>query len=180
MFPERKVRSRLRWDLGLFVQIIRSFRFPPEWDARYPGQNQTAADAPPAILLCLKISSHGNFRLPTTNFMAHILQFYGFHISQMSPPWMVQVRHLNSFVELMVLNLPWKGAAKKILLNPPKSFHDWKPKFFYIREEVIPIAMTFRAWSEPILKKDLPIPKHENWYQQLNPTQTVCLVRMFW
>ncbi|MFS8033209.1 hypothetical protein Hanom_Chr17g01566811 [Helianthus anomalus] len=37
----------LRWDLGLFEEIIRSFRFPPEWDARYPGQNQTAADAPP-------------------------------------------------------------------------------------------------------------------------------------
>ncbi|KAF5798043.1 hypothetical protein HanXRQr2_Chr07g0288011 [Helianthus annuus] len=63
-----------------------------------------------------------------------------------------------------------RGAAKKILLNPPKSFHDWKPKFFFIREEVLPIAMPFRDWSEPVLKEDLPIPKHERWYQQLTPT----------
>ncbi|MFS7998903.1 hypothetical protein Hanom_Chr12g01159561 [Helianthus anomalus] len=37
----------------------------------------------------------GNFRLPATNFMAHILQYYGFHISQMSPPGMVRVRYLE-------------------------------------------------------------------------------------
>ncbi|KAM0019245.1 hypothetical protein Hdeb2414_s0026g00683291 [Helianthus debilis subsp. tardiflorus] len=63
-----------------------------------------------------------------------------------------------------------RGAAKKILLNPPKSFHDWKPKFFYIHEEVIPIAMTFRAWSESIVKEDLAIPKTEAWYRKLTAT----------
>ncbi|XP_035839009.1 hepatoma-derived growth factor-related protein 2-like [Helianthus annuus] len=63
-----------------------------------------------------------------------------------------------------------RGAAKKILLNPPKSFHDWKPKFFFIREEVLPIAMPFRDWTEAILKEDLPIPKTARWYQQLTPT----------
>ncbi|KAJ0897915.1 hypothetical protein HanRHA438_Chr08g0350991 [Helianthus annuus] len=30
--------------------------------------------------------------------------------------------------------------------------------------------MTFRAWSEPIPKEDLPIPKKANWYLQLTPT----------
>ncbi|MFS7993930.1 hypothetical protein Hanom_Chr12g01099971 [Helianthus anomalus] len=30
----------LKWDQGLFEQITRGFRFPPEWDARYPNQNQ--------------------------------------------------------------------------------------------------------------------------------------------
>ncbi|KAJ0532375.1 hypothetical protein HanIR_Chr09g0396091 [Helianthus annuus] len=63
-----------------------------------------------------------------------------------------------------------RGAAKKILLNPPKSFHDWKPKFFFIREEVLPIAMPFREWTEAIPKEDLPIPKTARWYQQLTPT----------
>ncbi|MFS8030007.1 hypothetical protein Hanom_Chr17g01529061 [Helianthus anomalus] len=63
-----------------------------------------------------------------------------------------------------------RGAAKKILLNPPKSFHDWKPKFFFIREEVLPIAMPFREWTEVIPKEDLPIPKTARWYQQLTPT----------
>ncbi|KAM0066269.1 hypothetical protein Hdeb2414_s0002g00046731 [Helianthus debilis subsp. tardiflorus] len=63
-----------------------------------------------------------------------------------------------------------RGAAKKILLNPPKSFHDWKPKFFFIREEVLPIAMPFRDWTEAIPKEDLPIPKNPRWYQELTPT----------
>ncbi|KAJ0715742.1 hypothetical protein HanPI659440_Chr13g0504851 [Helianthus annuus] len=63
-----------------------------------------------------------------------------------------------------------RGAVRKILLNPPKSFHDWKTKFFFIREEVIPSAMTFRAWSEPIVKENLPIPKQENWYLMLTAT----------
>ncbi|KAJ0667383.1 hypothetical protein HanPI659440_Chr17g0677221 [Helianthus annuus] len=156
----------LKWDLGLFEQIVRSFRFPPEWDAKYPGQNQTAADASPGYITLFEDFFHqGNFRLPATNFMAHILQFYGFHISQMSPPGMVRVRHFEflcrshdieptvekfrvfyQLIRNMVFySFASRGAAKKILLNPPKSFHDWKPKFFFICEEVIPIAMTFRA-----------------------------------
>ncbi|MFS7911530.1 hypothetical protein Hanom_Chr02g00119231 [Helianthus anomalus] len=36
----------LKWDQGLFEQTTRGFQFPPEWDARYPRQGQTAADAP--------------------------------------------------------------------------------------------------------------------------------------
>ncbi|KAJ0689327.1 hypothetical protein HanOQP8_Chr11g0404461 [Helianthus annuus] len=53
-----------------------------------------------------------------------------------------------------------RGSAKKILLNPLKSFHDWKHNFFFIREEVIPIAMIFCA-SDTIEKEELPIPKGE-------------------
>ncbi|KAF5823186.1 hypothetical protein HanXRQr2_Chr01g0035621 [Helianthus annuus] len=181
----------LRWDLGLFEQIVRSFRFPPEWDARYPAQNQTAADAPPGyITLFEDFFLQGNFRLPATNLMGHILHHYNFHLSQMSSPGMVRVRHFEflcrahgiepsvekfqAFYQLQrtmgFFSFASRGAAKKILLNPPKSFHDWKPKFFFIREEVLPIAMPFRDWSEPVLKEDLPIPKHEWWYQQLTPT----------
>ncbi|KAF5787355.1 hypothetical protein HanXRQr2_Chr10g0451791 [Helianthus annuus] len=64
----------LRWDLGLFEQIVRSFRFPPEWDARYPAQGQTAADAPPGyITLYEDFFLQGNFRLPATNFLGSIL-----------------------------------------------------------------------------------------------------------
>ncbi|MFS7946264.1 hypothetical protein Hanom_Chr06g00533951 [Helianthus anomalus] len=53
----------LKWDLGLFEQITRGFWFPPEWDARYPGQNQTVADAPPGyITLFEDFFLQGNFR----------------------------------------------------------------------------------------------------------------------
>ncbi|KAM0038712.1 putative microtubule-associated protein 7 family [Helianthus debilis subsp. tardiflorus] len=181
----------LKWDLGLFEQIVRSFRFPPEWDARYPAQGQTAADAPPGyITLYEDFFLQGNFRLPATNFMGNILHYYNFHISQMSPPGMVRVRHFEflchshgieppldkfrAFYQLQrtmgFFSFASRGAVKKILLNPPKSFHDWKPKFFFIREEVFPIAMPFRDWTEAIPKEDLPIPKNARWYQQLTPT----------
>ncbi|KAF5782061.1 hypothetical protein HanRHA438_Chr11g0503781 [Helianthus annuus] len=60
-------------------------------------------------------------------------------------------------------------AAKKILINPPKSFHDWKMKFFFIQEEVILIAMIFRE-SDKIEKEELPIPKTEDWYMRLLAT----------
>ncbi|KAF5804758.1 hypothetical protein HanRHA438_Chr05g0210651 [Helianthus annuus] len=36
--------------------------------------------------------------------------------------------------------------------DPPKSFHDWKHKFFYIRCGVIPIDMHYRTESEGVPK----------------------------
>ncbi|KAF5760103.1 hypothetical protein HanXRQr2_Chr16g0749361 [Helianthus annuus] len=121
--------------------------------------------------------------------MAHILQYYGFHISQMSPPGMVRFRHFEflcrshdveptverfrAFYQL-IRNMGFysfgnRGFAKKILLNPPKSFHDWKQKIFFIQEEVIPIAMTFRA-PDVIEKEELAIPKKQDWYVKLTAT----------
>ncbi|MFS7929220.1 hypothetical protein Hanom_Chr04g00329931 [Helianthus anomalus] len=169
----------LKWDQGLFEQITRGFRFPPEWDAQYPRQGQTAADAPPGyITLFEDFFLQGNFRLPATEFMAHILHYYGFHISQMSPPDMVRVRHFEflcrshgieptvekfrAFYQL-IRNIGFysfgnRGSAKKILLNPSKSFHDWKMKFFFIREEVISIAMIFRE-PDTIEKEERQFPR---------------------
>ncbi|KAJ0603935.1 hypothetical protein HanHA300_Chr02g0043861 [Helianthus annuus] len=107
----------------------------------------------------------------------------------MSPPGMVRVRHFEflchshdieptverfrAFYQL-IRNLGFysfgnRGSAKKILLNPSKSFHDWKQKFFLIREEVIPIAMIFRA-PDVIEKEELPIPKKTDWYVKLTTT----------
>ncbi|MFS7991974.1 hypothetical protein Hanom_Chr12g01076911 [Helianthus anomalus] len=62
-----------------------------------------------------------------------------------------------------------RGAAKKILISPPKSFHDWKMKFLFIREDVMPIAMIFRE-SDKIEKEELPIPKGADWYMNLLAT----------
>ncbi|MFS7987258.1 hypothetical protein Hanom_Chr11g01020331 [Helianthus anomalus] len=121
--------------------------------------------------------------------MAHILHYYGFHISQMSPPGMVRVRRFEflcrshdieprverfrAFYQL-ISNMGFysfgnRGSAKKILLNPPKSSHDWKHKFFFIREEVIPIEMIFHA-QDVIEKEELPIPKGEAWYLKFTTT----------
>ncbi|MFS7919913.1 hypothetical protein Hanom_Chr03g00218191 [Helianthus anomalus] len=74
----------------------RGFRFLLEWDAQYPRQGQTTADVPPEyITLFEDLFLQGNFRLPETEFMAHILHYYRFRISQMSPPDMVRVRHFE-------------------------------------------------------------------------------------
>ncbi|KAM0048267.1 hypothetical protein Hdeb2414_s0008g00272521 [Helianthus debilis subsp. tardiflorus] len=62
-----------------------------------------------------------------------------------------------------------RGSTKKRLLNPPKSFHDWKQKFFFIREEVIPIAMIFRE-PDMIEKEELVIPNGADWYVKLTAT----------
>ncbi|MFS7911301.1 hypothetical protein Hanom_Chr02g00116501 [Helianthus anomalus] len=180
----------LKWDQGLFEQITRGFQFPPEWDAQYPPQGQTAADAPPGYTTLFEdFFLQGNFRIPTTNFMASMLHFYGFHLSQMSPPGMVRVRHFEFlcrshdieptvekfrvFYQLL-RNLGFysfgnRGSTKKILLNPPKSFHDWKMKFFFIREEVVPIAMILRE-PDTIEKEELLIPKGGDWYLKLTAT----------
>ncbi|KAJ0715785.1 hypothetical protein HanPI659440_Chr13g0505381 [Helianthus annuus] len=121
--------------------------------------------------------------------MASILHFYGLHISQMSPMGMVRVRHFEflcrsqgleltvekfrAFYQL-IRNIGFysfgnRGAAKKILISPPKSFRDWKMKFFFIREKVIPIAMIFRE-SDKIEKEELPIPKTADQYMHLLAT----------
>ncbi|KAM0014044.1 hypothetical protein Hdeb2414_s0039g00735631 [Helianthus debilis subsp. tardiflorus] len=120
--------------------------------------------------------------------MVAILHFYGFHISQLGPMGMVRIHHfefihrshgleqpVNKFRVFyqLIRNMGFYSFAqrgsKKILINPPKSFHDWKMKFFFIREEVILIAMIFRE-SNGIEKKELPIPKVEDWYMRLMAT----------
>ncbi|KAJ0734407.1 hypothetical protein HanPI659440_Chr11g0419721 [Helianthus annuus] len=108
----------------------------------------------------------------------------------MSPPGMVRVRHFEFLCRShdieptiekfgvfyqLIRNMGFysfasRGSAKKILLNPPNSFHDWKQKFFFIRKEVIPIAMIFRPWTEVIEKEELAIPKKEDWYVKLTAT----------
>ncbi|MFS7976988.1 hypothetical protein Hanom_Chr10g00898851 [Helianthus anomalus] len=47
-----------------------------------PVRIQAAVDAPPGyITLFEDFFLQGNFRLPATEFLSHILHFYGFHIS---------------------------------------------------------------------------------------------------
>ncbi|MFS7911574.1 hypothetical protein Hanom_Chr02g00119751 [Helianthus anomalus] len=125
-------------------------------------EGQTVADAPPGyITLFADFFIDSNFRLPATQFMVAILHFYGFHISQLSPMGMLIWN--KGFYSFGLI------GAKKLLINPPKIFHDWKMKFFYIREEVIPIAMIF--WeSDKIEKEELPIPKAADWYMRLMAT----------
>ncbi|KAF5789080.1 hypothetical protein HanRHA438_Chr09g0377731 [Helianthus annuus] len=143
-----------KWDQGLFEQITRGFRFPPEWDARYPRQGQTDADAPPGYITLFEDFFLAR-ELPTVGDGVHgeptIEKFQAFY---------QLIRNIGFY------SFGNRGSAKKILLNPPKSFYYWKIKFFFIREEVIPIAMIFRE-SDTIEKEELPIPNGADWHLNL-------------
>ncbi|KAJ0618302.1 hypothetical protein HanPSC8_Chr02g0057501 [Helianthus annuus] len=51
--------------------------------------------------------------------------------------------------------------------DPPKSLHDWKHKFFYIRRGVIPIDMNYRHPDEGIPKLPVVAYVDEQWYKTL-------------
>ncbi|MFS8003819.1 hypothetical protein Hanom_Chr13g01218351 [Helianthus anomalus] len=86
----------LKWSRETFDSLIRNFRFPKSWDARYRNEGQTAADAPAGyITLFWDFFSLGNFRLLVTKFFLDILAYYKFHISQMHPIGMDRVRHFE-------------------------------------------------------------------------------------
>ncbi|KAM0035361.1 hypothetical protein Hdeb2414_s0015g00445461 [Helianthus debilis subsp. tardiflorus] len=84
----------------------------------------------------------GNFRLPVTEIMAHILQYYGFHKSQMSPPGMVRVRHFEFLCRSHEIEHTKRGYP----------YCDDLP------------------WPDVIEKEELPIPKGEAWYLKLTTT----------
>ncbi|MFS7971915.1 hypothetical protein Hanom_Chr09g00838411 [Helianthus anomalus] len=58
--------------------------------------------------------------------------------------------------------------------NPPKSLHDWKQKFFYIRRGVIPMDLHYRAAvSEGIPKVNVAVGFAEQaWYKKLTEKAT--------
>ncbi|MFS7998093.1 hypothetical protein Hanom_Chr12g01149601 [Helianthus anomalus] len=57
--------------------------------------------------------------------------------------------------------------------EPPKSLHDWKHKFFYIRRGVIPIDMHYRSESEGVPRVNVSIPfADEEWYKTLTRKST--------
>ncbi|KAJ0858820.1 hypothetical protein HanRHA438_Chr13g0605491 [Helianthus annuus] len=67
-----------------------------------------------------------------------------------------------------------RASAKKILLQPPKSFHGWKQKFFFIKVGVIPMRMMF--WGkEDVPTETIQTPVDENWYQDLKDVPSIAL-----
>ncbi|MFS8015158.1 hypothetical protein Hanom_Chr15g01353071 [Helianthus anomalus] len=69
-----------------------------------------------------------------------------------------------------------RASAKKILLQPPKSFHDWKPKFFYIKAGVIPMKMSFRG-KEDVVPETIQTPFFRNLVPRLKGRSVDCSAR---
>ncbi|KAJ0583857.1 hypothetical protein HanHA89_Chr05g0181511 [Helianthus annuus] len=135
----------LKWSRETFDIMVRNFKFPDSWDARYPDEGQMAADAPAGYITPFwDYFAAGNFRLPVTRFFLEILSYYKFHISQMHPIGMVRIRHFEFLCRSMhieptvnrfrvlhqmhcsqgLYSFVQRASAKKILLHAPKSFHD--------------------------------------------------------
>ncbi|KAJ0518627.1 hypothetical protein HanLR1_Chr11g0417371 [Helianthus annuus] len=142
----------LKWPRASFDGLIQNLKFPENWGALYPKEGQTAADAPAGV-------RHFEFVCRTMHVEPTVPRFRVFH-------QMHCTQGFYSFVQ--------RVSAKKILLQPPKSFHDWKKKFFFIKAGVIPVKMVLRG------KDDVPIetlqtPADENWYQDLKDVPNIAL-----
>ncbi|KAM0024744.1 hypothetical protein Hdeb2414_s0022g00619251 [Helianthus debilis subsp. tardiflorus] len=185
----------LKWSRATFDGLVRNFRFSDNWGACYPEEGQTAADAPAGyVTLFWDFFSAGNFRLPVTKFFLEFLEYYKIHISQLHPIGMVRVRHFEFVCRTMNLeptvarfrvfhqmhcsqgfySFVQRASVKKILLNSPKPFHDWKQKFFFIKVGVIPMRMTFRG-KEDVPTKTIQTPVDEKWYQDLKDVPSITL-----
>ncbi|KAJ0618730.1 hypothetical protein HanHA89_Chr02g0056881 [Helianthus annuus] len=145
--------------------------FLPEWGAQFLTPNSTAIDAPPGYIpLYAAFFREGNFRLP---FTAEALTNHGLHISQINALGLPSVTHFEficranrvkpTFEMFNVFYMvtytggfySFNSRTSGVIpcsSNPPKSLHDWKQKFFYIRRCVSPVDMRYRAESEGIPK----------------------------
>ncbi|MFS7930407.1 hypothetical protein Hanom_Chr04g00343971 [Helianthus anomalus] len=125
-----------------------------------------AAQAPTGyITLFWDYFDEGNFQLPVIRFVLNIIGYYKFHISQLHPMGMLHCSQgFYSFAQ--------RPTTKKILLVLPKSFHEWKPKFFYIKAGVIPVKMSFRG-AKNILAVTLKTSASEIWYWDIKKVRSV-------
>ncbi|KAJ0702274.1 hypothetical protein HanPI659440_Chr14g0527551 [Helianthus annuus] len=183
----------LEWSKEIFDGLVKNFKFPDGWGVRYPEEGQKATDALAGyITLFWDYFADGNFRLPATRFVLDILDYYKFHISQLHPIGMVRFRHFEFLYRSMHIDPTINRfrvfyrlhcsqgfysfaqclSAKKILLTPPKSFHEWKPKFFFIKAGVIHMKMTFRG-AEDIVVENMKTPESEIWYQDLKDIPSI-------
>ncbi|KAJ0735196.1 hypothetical protein HanPI659440_Chr11g0429271 [Helianthus annuus] len=67
-----------------------------------------------------------------------------------------------------------RSLVKKIFLTPPKSYQDWKSKFYFFRSGVILAKMEFRGADE-ISVETLETPVGEIWYQDIKEIPSIQL-----
>lgn len=171
-----------------FQRLSEDMLFLDDWDAECPSPNVTAVQAPPGkIALYTSFFTHCNFRLPITTFTMDILNYYGFHLSQMHPMGMCRVKFFEFCAKAngydptvdmfrvfykLTVNESWlsfraRGGVSPHVKAAPKSFHEWKSKFFFISENVIPVAMNVRDLGMEVVDETLVEYKSEDWYKRL-------------
>ncbi|KAJ0666683.1 hypothetical protein HanPI659440_Chr17g0669501 [Helianthus annuus] len=172
--PPGPNRAVINWKEEEFHNLVQKFKFPSDWGAQYLTAGSTALNTPPGYMtLYTAFFREGNFRLPMSKFLGDILTKYHIHISQVNTLGLPRVMHFEFICRAQkivptveMFNVfyyftytdgfySFNSRTAGVLpcsRDPPKSFHDWKNKFFYIRRGVILIDMHYRAESEGVPK----------------------------
>ncbi|MFS7935732.1 hypothetical protein Hanom_Chr05g00407031 [Helianthus anomalus] len=183
----------LKWSKHYFDNLMLSLQMPREFGAIYPQEGDTGADAPAGyITLWAEFFYDGNLRLPTTVFVADILEYYKIHISQLSPFGMFRIRNFEytfhalglavtvenfrRFYQLTVntgfFSFNQRYGSTK-LMTPPKGVTKWKTKFFYIRTFAVYARMSFQDVNVAVDDEDIPVATAEtvDWFSRLRPIE---------
>ncbi|MFS8032678.1 hypothetical protein Hanom_Chr17g01560531 [Helianthus anomalus] len=124
-----------------------------------------------------------------TKFTGEVLTNYGLHISQINALGLPRITHFEFICRANRIEPTFEmfnvfyfvsytggfysfnsrtGGVSPCSINPPKSLHDWKQKFFYIHRGVIPIDMHYRNESEGVPRVNVSINfADQEWYKVL-------------
>ncbi|KAF5782894.1 hypothetical protein HanXRQr2_Chr11g0501641 [Helianthus annuus] len=183
----------LKWSKGSFKLLMTTVQMADDWDATYPQEGETGADAPAGyITLWADFFNDGNLRLPVTVFVAEVLEYYHLHISQLSPFGMFRIRNFEytfrahglpitvenfrRFYQLTVntgfFSFTQRHGSLK-LMTPPKGVTGWKKKFFYVKACAVYASMSFRNVNVGVSDEDIPVAtaKTVDWFSRLRPIE---------
>ncbi|KAF5815923.1 hypothetical protein HanXRQr2_Chr03g0128601 [Helianthus annuus] len=183
----------LKWSKGGFTLLKATMQMADEWDATYPQEGDTGADAPAGyITLWADFFNDGNLRLPVTVFVAEVLEYYHLHISQLSPFGMFRIRNFEytfrahglpvtvenfrRFYQLTVntgfFSFTQRHGSLK-LMTPPKGVTGWKKRFFYVKACAVYASMSFRNVNVGVSDEDIPVAtaKTVDWFSRLRPIE---------
>ncbi|MFS7907149.1 hypothetical protein Hanom_Chr01g00067871 [Helianthus anomalus] len=187
--PPGPDQAEINWKEEELQTLTQDLGFRSDWGVQFPAPKSTTLDTPPRYMaLYADFFREGNFRLLMSKFV-EVLTGYGLHISQISALGLPRVTHFEficranrvdpTFDKFNVFYfVSYTGGfysfnsctsdVKPCSSHPPKSLHDWKQKFFYIRRRVIPMDMHYRAESEwaPCVNISLDFTEQE-WYKVL-------------
>ncbi|KAL8229791.1 hypothetical protein R6Q57_014691 [Mikania cordata] len=163
----------INWMPSDFEGFLKEFRIFPEWHPELPSLGSAALDVHSGkIWLYVDIFRFSHFQLPISKFFLHILERYGLHISQMIPLGLIHLyqyefvlRSARAAVIPLYFQIFFKLVKKddwysfdkrggpSMVLKVPSSSRDknWRNKFFFIDEKVIPSRMRWRSSTDPII-----------------------------
>lgn len=185
-------QATLKWSYEGFREVCTRVALLPEYEAEFPERKSTVRDVPSGkIAVYADFFTTGNLRFPITRFLGAVFRGYNIHLSQMSPLGLVRITHFeyccrtrdispsfdmfNVFYKL-TLKDGWYSFCRRngvgsIITDALKSLHDWKHKFFFIRQDVIPFRMQYRA-DGVCPDFDLITFEGTSWYRTLTETRT--------